>query len=260
MRWIWLVVILLAAAFSGFFAFATWANAMMSPGQNVIVWLALAFVAIAIAMVAALVLTLKNDPAASGRVFPVLLVATVAAGAAPSIVLLVTGGLQRQSQSTEDRAFESKLLADLEARKRDVETRIAERRPYAGKEALDFVSFVAGTDLSYRSLGDHTAGALAVLKRALEGKVLDPNVMVRGPTRVDVADEPLFIQFSKSHIRSMTHGAKSPERVDRVDWKIQALLVQHGADLTRPEAAGVAEDVRRTVVTDDLDARKMRLR
>jgi hypothetical protein len=260
MRWIWLGATVLVAAASGFWAFATLIETMMAPRDDVYSWVLGALLAIGVSLVGGVLLTVSYDPVRSRSRYVFLIVVMILAGVAPGLMLTYARWSEHHEQLAKDRAFEATVLAGIERRKRDVETRIAERRPYPGKDALDFVNFVAGTDLRYRSLGDHTAAALALLKRALEGKVLDPNVMVRGPTRADVADEPLFIQFSKSHIRSTTHGTKPPERVDRVDWEIQTLLVQHGADLTRPEAAGVAEDVRRTAMTDDLDPRKMRLR
>lgn len=259
MRWVWLAATLLAAAASGFWAFSTLIGTMMTPREDVYSWVFRALVVIGAALVGGLLFTVNYDATRSRWRFPFLIAVMIVAGGAPHFLLKNARQQEQQTKVDEGRAFEAKFLADLDARRKDVDARIAAKRPFAGQEALSFVQFVSGADLSYRSLGDHSAAALALLKRALDEKIVDPNIMVRGPTRADVADEPLFIQYSKFYIRSGSHGKEPPARVHKKDWAVFKLLVENGADLSLPEAAGVKEDASKTTVPDTVDARYLRL-
>ena len=105
---------------------------------------------------------------------------------------------------------------------------------------MNFLFFVTGSDLSNRGLGDYSVPALALLLRALQQQVVDPNGRVKGPRLPDVAPEPLFLDYYKAWVRPVRHGP-----VDAMKWKIMRLLAENGADLTMPEAAYLAEDLRK---------------
>lgn len=261
MRWIWLTALTVVAIASGVNLFLTLVGHILSPTGDLDTWVAQAFGLMLALYVGAAVLALKSSARPLSRVLIALAIVVIAGVSfVPEHLYQRQRQASRDAQDAENRAFEATYIAGLDTRRHDIEARIAERRPYAGQEALSFVSFVSGANLRYRALGDHSATALALLERALAGKIVDPNAMVRGPTRADTSDEPLFVQFSKFYIRSTTHGKGPPERFKRIDWDIQALLVKYGADLTLPEAAGVADDIQRTAVPDDLTPSYYRLR
>jgi hypothetical protein len=260
MRWIWLTAVTVVAAAGIFNLFITLLGHMMRPSHDLDTWVLQAFVFILVVYAGALVLVWKGGPRAWRWLMPLAIIVIAGVSFVPEQLHKKAARDVAQAKLAENKAFEAKELAELEARRRDVEARIAAQRPYAPQEALSLVQFISGMDLTYRDLGNHSAAALAVLTRALEGKVVDPNAMVRGPTNADVADEPLFIQFSKFRIRTSSHGKKPPTtRINRLDWAIFKLLTDNGADLSLPEAAGVVEDLRGTVVSDQ-DPRYIQLR
>lgn len=150
---------------------------------------------------------------------------------------------KREAQAIRDddnRRIEIKMNFDIESRKRDVEERISAREPYLPAEALTFVEFVVGSDLRYRSLPDHSDVAFALLQRALEHKIVDPNGLVKGVRPVDVNMEPLFLHFYRVHVRPTTRG---PIRIR--DFRLLQLLAAYGADLSTPGAERVVEDLRK---------------
>jgi hypothetical protein len=212
---------------------------MMRPSSSLIDNLRLAGAVVAIVTTVAVLMSLRS---VSTRLQVAAIALTLLAGILPSAVEQAIRYQEEQAERAETRTLETRLIADLDARKRDVEARIALRRPYAPQDALDFVTLsVRGTDLSYRSGADRSDAALAILQRALEGKLVDPNAMVKGPRPVDTAPEPLFIHFYKAWV------PRKPDRlVDALSWRAMKLLAANGADLSLPEAVPLVEDLRKT--------------
>jgi hypothetical protein len=164
----------------------------------------------------------------------------VAAGFVPRAIFVCDGSQANSAQAVADRAYEAKLLADLEARKQDVEARIAARRPYTGEEAEEFIELVRHSNLTYMSLADHSAVAVALMQRALQGKVFDPNAPVKNRFKAGAPPLPLFVAFHRM-IR------QAPERpVEAREWKILLLMTGNGADLSLPVAEPVGSDLRKT--------------
>jgi len=148
----------------------------------------------------------------------------------------------RAQQTAAIRALEAKVLGEIETRRQDVETRIAAQRPYQGGEARLFMVFVTDADMSRAGGPNHSPQSIALLQRALETKILDPNAIVKEPVRADRGPEPLFINFYRN-VR------QAPEQsVLGRDWKILKLLAANGADLSAPDAAPFAADLRKTEV------------
>lgn len=155
-----------------------------------------------------------------------------------------------ENKKAENRAFEAKFLSQLEAYKKEVAERIAAKRPFAPRAAQDFLEFVQGSNLRYRSLSDHSPAAFALLKEALDGKVLDPNVQVGGKTKADVSDEPLFVAYYKFYLQS--GATMAVKRVREREWALFQMLVAGGANLDDPAAAVLREGVKRE--TEPYDA------
>jgi hypothetical protein len=145
----------------------------------------------------------------------------------------------RASQSAAIRALEARVLAEIETRRQDVETRIAAQRPYQGDEARLFMVFVTDADISSAGGPNHSPQSIALLQRALETKVLDPNTIVKQPLRADRGPEPLSINFYRN-VRQVPEQSLLGR-----DWTILKLLAANGADLTRPDAAPFAADLRK---------------
>lgn len=156
-------------------------------------------------------------------------------------------------KAVSDAAADAKALADIEARRRDIEVRIGERRPYEGQDALRFVNQVSYVDLSYLGLPDRSDTMRALLRRALKAGLIDPNRLVKGPRPVDVNTEPLFLHYYRASIRPYPDA-----RISVRDWRTFKLLVDSGADLTLEGAQAVADDLRKAAVVDDA-GRYMRL-
>ena len=85
----------------------------------------------------------------------------------------------------------------------------------------------------------------ALLKRALEAKLLDPNVPVKGPRPVDVNPEPLFLHYYRADIRPYPNA-----QISIRDWETLKLLVENGADLTLDGARQLAEDLQKPIVLE----------
>jgi hypothetical protein len=169
---------------------------------------------------------------------------------APFAVDATRAMIEKANDRAERSAFETKFLAQLGTYKKDVAERIAAKKPFAPREAQEFLEFVQGADLSHRLLPDYSSAAFALLKQALDAKVLDPNALVRGKRSVDVADEPLFVVYYEFYLQS---GATMPTpRVRAREWTILQMLIAGGANLDDPAAAVLRDVVKRE--TEPYDA------
>jgi hypothetical protein len=204
--------------------------------------------AAAAALGAVIVLTISASLAAAKgtRWVPAFVVATLIVGFAPRIVDVTTRHAAAIARKEEDRRIEASFLSELAARKQDVAARISDWRFYTPEEAFDFIWFVSQANLSYRGLADYSGDAFALLQRALEGKVVDPNGGVqRGPWKA-LNGAPLFLYFYEVRIRPAVRAGA----VEVEDWKVLELLVGNGADLTLAEAAPLKEDLQKIPVRD----------
>ena len=130
-----------------------------------------------------------------------------------------------RQQSPPSAPWRRKSWAEIETRRQDVETRIAAQRPYQGDEARLFMVFVTDADISRAGGPNHSPQSIALLQRALETKVLDPNTIVKQPVRADRGPEPLFINFYRN-VRQVPEQSLLGR-----DWTILKLLAANGADL-----------------------------
>ena len=166
---------------------------------------------------------------------------TLVAGFTPLVVDEVSRRQAIAAEQAERTARVAKFVAGLEARRQDIEARIAAQRPYSPQEAMDFLVYLKETNVSRQRGRNYSEDALEMLQRALEGKVIDPNGMVKGQRPTDTAPEPLFIHFYKERV---LRG--SPRWIETINWKAMKLLAQNGADLSLPAAAPLAADLRKT--------------
>ena len=242
------IIQIFALAFGLFVAVSTWLGNLMNPLASglgtVVLWCA-----VVIVVITAAVLVELRSTSIRTRWFVAAAVLTGLIGLVPAAKYISDRWADAAYDAAEKRALETRLLDKLAALRRDLDARTAERRPYTPQEALDFLSLVATSNLSYRGLGDHSEAALALLRRALREKLIDPNGMVKGPRPVDVEPEPLLLYYYKVNAW-IRPGGRS--RISAVDWKIIVMLAGHGADLTLPGAAALAADLRKTETpTDD---------
>lgn len=179
----------------------------------------------------------------------VTMVLTLAVGAWPHYVYdrekREAAARHEARKRADDAAHDAKALARIEARTRDLEARLADRRPYGGQDALAFVHEVSYVDLKYLGLPDRSAIMLALLKRALAAGLIDPNVPVKGSRPVDVNPEPLFLHYYRAEIRRYPNASIRPS-----DWDMFKLLVASGADLTLAGGHPIADDLQKSLKAD----------
>ena len=239
MKWGLIAALVIAAAISVFNIFLLQMEYLMrSVPSSVSSATSGAIGAILVVTIGALVLVWRKH--SNWWVFFATMIILVA-GMAPRVLEAVEKQEAREIREEGDRRVELVMTRDIELRKRDVEERIAAQRPYTPAEAMAFVEFVQDSDLSYRSLSDHSDVAFALLQRALENKILDPNGMVKGVRPVDINPEPLFLHYYRATARPLSRG---PVRIR--DWKLLQLLVANGADLSVEGTERLVEDLRKT--------------
>jgi hypothetical protein len=173
-------------------------------------------------------------------------VVTLLAGTAPHILDVHVRQQFIQEREAELAREDAKALDAVKARTQDVEARITAGRRYSSEESLAFVNGVSYVDLRYRGLPNRSPEMLALLKRALEAKILDPNIPVKGPRPVDVNFEPLFVHYYRATIRPFPEN-----RINLRDWETLKVLVASGADMTLAGAGPVADDLRKPVTPDN---------
>lgn len=205
----------------------------------------------AFGLAAALVIVLATLAVLSARIprpvarrlaFIAALVLVVAAGFIPRVVDMREQMAAKATQQANDADLEMTFQSDLLDRTDDVEDRISAHNPYAPVDALALLEFASSADLSWQGLPDHTPEAFALIERAIDGKALDPNLLVPGPTP-DVPPVTLTVAFYDKWIRP-----GSPTAIRKHDWDVLQILVAKGADLSSAAAAPVLADLAKTVV------------
>jgi type II secretory pathway pseudopilin PulG len=171
------------------------------------------------------------------------LVVMVAAGFAPR-VLEFFDQQQRQAQMQAENAdVEMQFQSDYLDRSDDLDDRIAQKQPFTPDESLEFLNFVAGADLTWRSLPDHSPEANTLLKQALDAGILDPNALTTNAPTADSPAVTVTMAYYDKEIRPTM-----PRAVDRHDWDIIKTLVDHGADVSSPDAEQLREYLTKTPV------------
>ena len=137
------VVQAIAMALALFWLFLTMIGHMMEPSGGGI-GVVLQACAIAVVLVSAAAFGLLY----LGRMNVTWLVASIAltfaASIAPEMIYLGNRQAYLVEKQAEERALEAKVVAELESRKRDVETQIAAKRSYTPEESLNFLFFMTG--------------------------------------------------------------------------------------------------------------------
>lgn len=196
---------------------------------------------IVLAVLAALTMRISR-PLVRRLAFGLLLILVVAAGFIPRAVRMEEQMSATAEQQASDADLEMQFQGDLLDRTDDVQDHIDKKTSFPPTDALAFLEFAAGADLSWHGLPDHTPEAFALVEQAIDGGVLDPNALVPGPT-ADVPPVTLTIAFYDKFIRP-----GSPRAIRKHDWDVLQILVAKGADLSAPAAAQVRADLARTVV------------
>jgi hypothetical protein len=250
--WLLALLALAVAALSVFFVWVVLVTYVMRSLPSAIeTAMTVSLVIIAAAMCAAVVFALRQE---GGRIYRAALLVMLLAGLTPAAVSWTHATIEDANRKIEDankkaeqEAFEAKFLSQLETYRKDVAERIAAKNPYAPREAQEFLQFVQGSDLRYRSLPDYSPQTFPLLKQTLDGKVLDPNARVKGPTRVDVNEEPLFVVYYNFYLKTGVELKRVRER----EWKLLQLLVAGGANLADPAATGLKDHVKRETAPYD---------
>ena len=245
MRWFWAGVLVIAAAVAIGSLLLIKIGNMMTPGAGPDDRLMLAALgAIVVVAVTGLVPAFRLPPLASA-VCTVFAVALMAGAAFVPHAADWSEKAERAARiAAEQGAYQTRFLADLEARREDVEARIAAGRPFAPEEADAFLAFVRRSNLSYVQGPNHMPAAIALLRRALEAKILDPNAPVRDFVMAPIGPVPLYLRLH----RELRQAPDQP--VLAQDWNILLLLIAGGADLSVPLAAPVAADLRKTATPE----------
>lgn len=202
----------------------------------------LAFISLAIiafSLCAAFVLSWRPEP---GRKYMAALAIMLIAAAAPHVYGKAIEAIERSREAEEKRAEYTKWIAEFENYKKAVAAGIAQKTPLSPKQQQDFVEFVNGSDLRRISMPDHSAEAYALLQQALDAKVVDPNVRVRGKARRDVTEEPLFVVYYNFYIKNGISGP-GVKLVHKHEWRLFQMLIAAGANLDDPAAAPLRQVV-----------------
>jgi len=173
------------------------------------------------------------------------LAVVLAAGFLPRLADSFAVAEQVAEEQAEGMGFELAFQTEHLAWSDDIATRAAESRPWTADEGLAFLEFAADSDLTWRSLPDHTPQAFALVEEGLAEKILDPNALT---TATAVADSPAVTMTMLWYDRRIRPG--SPRAIDRHDWQVLEMLVAGGADLTADDAAGLREDLAKIVIDD----------
>lgn len=163
---------------------------------------------------------------------------TLAAGLAGPLVDAAMRRSVDAARAAERGRIETALASRLGFYAKDIDARIAARRPYAPAEALDLLDVVAGSDLSRFGLADRSQEAFALVRRALEAKLVDPNGLVKGPRPVDREPVPLFLFYYQFNIEPV-RAHDVPDR----HWRLLMLLVDHGAEIGAAGAERLAAEL-----------------
>ena len=194
----------------------------------------IAFAAIFALTVAGIAVGWKaGTPRAPALLFIIL---TVAAGFAPRVVARYEAEAAIRLRAQEDRRAAEGVQDDLGRWTAEVDARMAAHKALTGVEAWAMLDAVRTAVLR-----DRGPEAIALLQKAIEGKVLDPNTPVQGKRPVDTAPRPLFLQFYKEAVEP----GRRVNALRAADWQLMQILAQ-GADLTHPDAAALATDLRKT--------------
>ncbi len=202
-----------------------------------------ALVIIGLGLIASLIFAWRPE---RGRAYSAALAVMLIAGIGANVFDRVRSNIVAEQQSAKEtagrRAIEARFLSWLDAYRKELPERMAAKRPFTPGEAMNFLNFVQGANLSYRSLPDYSPRVFPLLKQALDEKILDPNARRKGPTPRDVEEEPLFVLYYKFYLQS---GATMPvPRVRERDWTILQMLIAGGANLDDPAAAMLRDVVR----------------
>ena len=241
MKWFLAILLLIVAVVSGGSVVLLKIGNMMTPGAGPSDGLTLTALGLIVMLsVSGLVMAFKVQPAASTWWLIAAGVLVAVTAFVPQVVDWNWKAERSAERAAENRKYIANFLADLDARKQDIDARVEARRPYTPEEAKAFVEFVRRSNLYYVHGPDYMVVAMPLLQRALEGKVLDPNIIVASG-RADVGPEPMFLHLH----RWIRQAPKQP--VLTQDWNIFLLLVSKGADLSTPGAEAAAADLRKTV-------------
>lgn len=203
-------------------------------------------------IVAAAILAMRGMT--KGRILPLVLwlAVIVGAGFAPRVVDLVLAGQEQAREQAEGAQAEMEFQSSLLDMSDDIDARIAANDTMSAEEGMTLLDFAASSDLSWQSLPDHTPEVFALVRQALDAKILDPNALT---TAVPTADSPaltLTLLYWEKRIRP-----GSPSRIEKHPWDLLQMLVAAGADLSSPDAAPLRADLARTAV--DAGGRFIRL-
>ena len=229
-----------AAALALFSVVAFRLSRLLAPSYAVTDW-AMLLSAGAIVILTMLVMMARPH---SPRWLAALVAATLAAGLVPWAVEAARHYGDVQAENQERRRIETEFLDKLAAQRKDIAARIASNQPRTPEQAFDFLLFVNGSDLSYRSLPDYSAEALALLRQALDARIIDPNGRVTAGPYKRLNGLPLFLYFYRSQVKPGIDA--NALRIK--EWDLLMTIVRAGADLSLPEAASLNEDLRKTPV------------
>jgi hypothetical protein len=241
---LYVVVPLLLALASLGNLFALQLETMMQPSWSPtlrLAWNGSAVLVVVLAILAALTMRVAR-PLVRRLAFFLLLILIIAAGFIPRAVRMheqmAAAAEQQASAADAEMQFQSDLLDKTD----EVQDHIDQKTPLPPADALAFLEFASGADLSWKSLPDHTPEAFALVEQAIDGGAVDPNALVPGPA-ADVPPVTLTVAFYDKFIRP-----GSPRAIRKHDWDVLQILVAKGADLSSPAAAQLRADLARTVV------------
>lgn len=245
MRWSLLLIQVLVAAASAINVVAFRLQNLLAPQSAELdnsVILALAAI---VALSAVAVLASRHGRATRAMragITVTAIVLTVAAGFAPRLIEAHRQAAAEAARLAEDQRREQAFVRQLREWTDEVDGRAAALRPFAPEQAWAFVDFVSRAGRRSDGPDAPSAQALALLRKALQAKIIDVNGQVQGARFSDLSPRPLFLQFYKEHVEPVRRATA----ITAQDWAIMRELAAAGADLSLADAAPLVADLSKT--------------
>ncbi|WGD55567.1 hypothetical protein QA641_17780 [Bradyrhizobium sp. CB1650] len=133
------------------------------------------------------------------------------------------------------------LVSELRWWAEDIDKRIAASHPLEPDQAWALLDAVSSAGHRDDGPNSPSAQALELLQMAIAAGLIDVNADVPGHRLKDPIARPLFLQFYMERIEPLRYS------LARQDWEIVRLLAS-SAELSRPDAAPLLADLKKTVV------------
>jgi hypothetical protein len=237
------IVQVLIAIAGSWYAFSFFMGTILDPKATTIEHMAyLAIGAEILLLVLGFVIPLfLNSPSAKSTLLFFLICLSLLLPFLPQMVYSQIEAERARSVLTDLKKTQADFLSKMSAREKDVQERIAQKRPYTTLEILDFIAEYRNADLGYRGLPDYSNRYEELLKQACAAKIIDPNG--RLPDNFADGYKDVFKKFNGQPLYSYIYFIGGPyEYADHTDIvkikNVLQMLVDAGANPKQKDYSG----------------------